>query len=557
MPEQDYAPLLSTQPPEGLIPWLQRKGLLDLEYLIYQTGWYYEPLEGRKKKAVKVTCTHCRRSVFAARVEAGCCRQGYTRAPFGFLHPTEGRGLVSGDDCLCPECGAKVHVKHISDMSPNWTAREVYPMTVTRVGDKLALLGWCVRKWFEKDGASGITIWPYEAYVVERRSIVRLNGYTKFMSQVRLSGQWEQRKKYEDRWGEADLVYPWDRRILEGSTAENSKLDRYLRDAKRSKPYPVTYLRLWLAHPQAENLVMQGAGRLLTGLIQAERGYDHCGRAVPKLEGVNWKERSPARMLGMDREEFRRCVAERWDRETLRFWQGELAKGRRLTVEELALAGSIAYYNCERLERDEGLDYLKTARYLGRQRERDKRCDMSILWDYWRMAREEGEDLAVADVRFPPRLMRAHDRLVQARQRRREETARAEREARAQLFARRYEELSAYAWERDGILIRPVRDEAELRREGAGLKHCVATYAGSHARGETAIFLIRRKKEPEKPWYTLELDEKKPAVRQNRGKCNCARTEEIEAFEAAWLEHIRGLAAGKKKGKKKKEVHAA
>ena len=88
-------------------------------------------------------------------------------------------------------------------------------------------------------------------------------------------------------------------------------------------------------------------------------------------------------------------------------------------------------------------------------------------------------------------------------------------------------------------MIVPARDDHELYIEGKLLSHCVHRYSESHANGKTAIFFIRHSSEPERPYFTLELDENKIEVRQNRGKCNCARTKEVTEFEKVWLEHIR------------------
>ena len=103
----------------------------------------------------------------------------------------------------------------------------------------------------------------------------------------------------------------------------------------------------------------------------------------------------------------------------------------------------------------------------------------------------------------------------------------------------RYEELYKYTFEYDGISIRPPKTAAELREEGMKLNHCVFSYADSHAKGKTAILFIRRTDEPDKPYFTLELDEKKLTVKQNRGKGNCARTKEVIAFEEKWLGYIK------------------
>ena len=67
-------------------------------------------------------------------------------------------------------------------------------------------------------------------------------------------------------------------------------------------------------------------------------------------------------------------------------------------------------------------------------------------------------------------------------------------------------------------------------------------------RGQTAIFFLRREEDPDKPWYTLELDEKELTVKQNRGFQNCARTAEVEAFEKKWVAWLRAGAQRDKHG---------
>ena len=77
----------------------------------------------------------------------------------------------------------------------------------------------------------------------------------------------------------------------------------------------------------------------------------------------------------------------------------------------------------------------------------------------------------------------------------------------------------------------------------------MSTYGQRHAEGKTAIFFIRRKSRPNEPYYTLELDEKKRTVRQNRGLRNCPRTTEVQAFEDLWLSWVRAGAPRDERGK--------
>lgn len=83
----------------------------------------------------------------------------------------------------------------------------------------------------------------------------------------------------------------------------------------------------------------------------------------------------------------------------------------------------------------------------------------------------------------------------------------------------------------------------ELEEEGIVLDHCVGSYKSIHAAGKQPIFFVRRESEPDKPWFTLQFSLSNLTVVQNRGKCNCARTEEVKAFEEKFLEHARSVAA--------------
>ena len=113
-------------------------------------------------------------------------------------------------------------------------------------------------------------------------------------------------------------------------------------------------------------------------------------------------------------------------------------------------------------------------------------------------------------MKYPADLIDAHDRAETLM------AAKAE-DARAARFRVRRKALKKYAFAAHGLLIRPAASQRELTAEGDALHHCVGTYGKRHADGETAIFFIRRKSCPGKSYFTLELDEKKLAIRQNRG----------------------------------------
>lgn len=564
METRDYSNLLPLDPPEGAIEWMKQRGAFPKEYMIYRAEYYRDPLTEEKVKGVRVKCTVCGYDAIERYVPADCCGRGYAPAPFGFFNSAYKEDVISGRTTVCPECGAKLEARHIGAM-PSGILQEAWCMTVGRVEDRLALLGWLFRRRIDKEGQSEYWTLPYEAYVIEEKRIVRLMGYQKCLSSVSLFGRWEQRKQYLDVWGLAPRIYPWDPALLEGSTAENSKLDMYLAAAGDS-PFPVSYLRFWQKRPAVENLVMQGAGHLVATMIENEctRYSYQAPKGCPKLESINWKEKRPAQMLGLNKDEFRVCMEQKWTQDELEVYK-ELrsAEPVRLPADMTLIHkhGAHSVRNLLNHGKARGVHtVMRCLRYVDRQNERQGaggvKMNAGYLLDYWDMAKGLGENLRDTSVRFPKDLRRQHDRVNEERGRIQLEKKLQEREesirAREQTFKARAAQLEPFAWQAGEILIRPAADERELIREGEMLSHCVSRYADSVADGSTAIFFIRRAAEPETPWYTLELDEKHLAVRQNRGKKNCAKTPEIEAFEAAWLGWLREQrAAGKLKPQKK------
>lgn len=202
----------------------------------------------------------------------------------------------------------------------------------------------------------------------------------------------------------------------------------------------------------------------------------------------------------------------------------------------------------------------KSIRYLLRQCEvlaldvdeagADPVPDAQILADYWNMAEALGRDLADPSVKYPADLIAAHDRAAELMEQKAAEDM-------AALFRIRRRVLRKYVFASHGLIIRPAASQRELTAEGDALHHCVATYGKSHATGKTAIFFIRRTARPKEPFYTLELDEKKLEVRQNRGLRNRARTPEVEAFEQEWLAWVRAGAPKGRNGRPLEGRHGA
>ena len=106
-------------------------------------------------------------------------------------------------------------------------------------------------------------------------------------------------------------------------------------------------------------------------------------------------------------------------------------------------------------------------------------------------------------------------------------------------FRKKYKELlSDLYFEDESFIIRPAKGDAELLDEGTVLSHCVHSYSERYKRGDTVICVIREKKNPEKPFYTLELSPDFTQIIQCRGKCNRGTTPEVEAFKKKWFARL-------------------
>ena len=133
--------------------------------------------------------------------------------------------------------------------------------------------------------------------------------------------------------------------------------------------------------------------------------------------------------------------------------------------------------------------------------------------------------------------------------------AEKENQRTAQGIERAAKKWSGYAWQSDGLLIRPIGSYRELVTEGQKLKHCVANYAKSYAQGQCKLFCIRREAEPGEPYYTLELG-KDNALRQYRGYRNDVENNyqpqpQVKRFVEKWMKTV---VEPKKKHKSRKRI---
>ena len=377
---------------------------------------------------------------------------------------------------------------------------------------------------------------------------------------IQYTRAWRQPKGWRERWGQEGHIFGLTPELVAASCLPHCKLDVYMAERPGVRHYPVAWLRLCQAHPNAEAVLIHGLPRVLDDLLRERNREDLWEKNVkglPELPELDWSQTRPAQILGLTKDELRLGREQDWGMLYWDLYRRSKEAGEVLTGQDIVNA---FYLGDDHVGELVGRGPVsRSIRYLLHQcgqwedayepepEDEDPPPDAVIpdvqtLIDYWTMAGQLGWDLTDSQLRFPHNLMAAHDEVAA-------EVAKLAEAGRAQLFRLRRKQLARWSFAWGDMLIRPAASQKELTDEGNSLHHCVSRYGKDHAEGRTAIFFVRRRSKPKESYYTLELDERKLVVRQNRGLRNCPRTPEVLAFEELWLGWVRSGAHRDQRGK--------
>lgn len=138
-----------------------------------------------------------------------------------------------------------------------------------------------------------------------------------------------------------------------------------------------------------------------------------------------------------------------------------------------------------------------------------------MLYDTWRLSLGTNANIDIAQIRSYDELLRAHNTAMELQRIQYEERQRLyamkQEERHKELekkMAKLDEERAKMNYEEEEFLIRLPKNLSEIVNEGHTLHHCVGGYTDSHASGNTTIMFLRKKSEPDKPFYTIEVRNK-------------------------------------------------
>ena len=543
MDKEEIRQMLPEQPPEGLVEWTKAKhGRAELggEFCVYYSERMsigpnvaevleYNSLAPRRKEWGAVcTCTYCQEE-FITQKEPGMSAIRTVQGEDGWTYTLDIGESVDpymgievhreGDHLNCPLCGSEIRLIHTKNLRGG-RKKQLMVVTVQNVERYTSIIYWMVYRCIDEDGISEYGAYPADAYVLtETRSIVRythIERHGGFGVNTTPTSHWKLCSNNEDtidkaysdwesinnRKAGADIydVYP----DLEGTTGEKTALVEYLSaDGYR----PVAYLKWWRTQRNIENLCRQGQASMVAAIVSQSYRYSYSIKSEAE-KYLDLSKKKPHEMMRMSKADFR------WLRETgtqltpdsIYNWNRYQEGGGKLDLVEFTRYchefGTAGINSALQLMRQYGdADIDKIYRYMKKNDLHPR--ETGILLDTRNCTKKLYGRTLTSEELWPKHLHETHDRMTQMWA---EENNRRRKEELLHGFQKVIDQYGHLEWTDGDLCVILPRSSADLVNEGKVLRHCVGGYSEPHVQGRSVIFFIRRRRRPERSYYTLAIN---------------------------------------------------
>lgn len=515
--DEDYR-LCPEALPEGLIDYIRREVLPEDRVIIYKRG------------NVNGICTVCGTQVHA-----------------------RGRRFTQSAYATCPNCGARVIC--VLEDGCAFAANYIENIVAVQKGTDGETVFF--RQWLlHRDNSAR---WEHiEDFLQETvRYAIRGNKTAKWQKQGK-EFYYMRTERYEldewTRWQDNRIYdgsyffYPTGiEEALSGTAMQYADLEGYLEERGHNKN-PIYFLEYHARYPVIEFLWKAGYRNIVHNRIF---GMDRENRNAILWERKKLKEcfKFPLRILKlMPPEEWSlndiQRVNDLWEKYGGKVTDTEIRLVLQSKVDIQLWSRATTYANAGRI-----LKYIKNQTDKRKEKNPDKRSisqnDTAQAYrDYLQECEQLHLDLHDKEILFPKDLTAAHNRTM-------EQVKFEKNKADQEKFQKAVEKLEKFAWGEGEFFIRPAREQMELTAEGKALHHCVGGYIRDMAEEKTAIFFLRKANEPDKPFYTLELQKKRVIQCRTEHNASYDRNPDVKNFVDMWMEKV------VKKGGKKKAKEAA
>jgi hypothetical protein len=166
------------------------------------------------------------------------------------------------------------------------------------------------------------------------------------------------------------------------------------------------------------------------------------------------------------------------------------------------------------------------------------KANRAMMWrdfqDYRRQCHKLGHDLTNEGIMFPKDLHESHQRATEEiAEIQRIENEKKMHEKNAAIMKDFETAVKKYLKNQiidGGLIFRICQTPQELTAEGNALHHCVGGYADRVAAKTCLIFFIRAANQPDKPYYTLEVNPRTNNIVQLRGFSNRMPPDGVQRF---------------------------
>lgn len=415
-----------------------------------------------------------------------------------------------GKRCICPNCGQQSTLAAMGKFSnySSLTSRERAVQLSVSGNWLLIQAGWITRTFDHEDLGGYLDFEPFRRYALAPgRRVMWSRQTVSWFGGHHPDGPWEReasiREPFQPRPYEREAAYiPLGFDALARSSLRWCQYDRWFDDTYgcyvggldfEDEPFRIAYLMQYLAEytrrPQMEFLVKLGHFDILKDLILNKKPHGNL---------LNWDAKTPPAFFRMTKQEYRVFAAAGLGINDLKSFRQARKPGVGLgEFLQARAACALELNNVLRRCTESGVGLSKAVRYLISQGDAE---EMARYWrDYLDAAKKLDYDLSRPDVVMPKDLLTRHDEAVAAIKTLEDKQA-------EKAYISRFRRLTEqFTFQLDGLCVRVPQSIREIVSEGTTLRHCVAGYAERHMRGKVTILFLRKLKNPEAPYVTMEL----------------------------------------------------
>ena len=337
---------------------------------------------------------------------------------------------------------------------------------------------------------------------------------------------------------------------MKGTIFQYTAMQEY--EQKVYRINPIEYLERYSQTPQIEMLVKMGLIGIVKDLVKCRYGTvkDETGCTLDTF-------------LGIRKDRVHQLIEKQGDKKLLEVMQMESRMEVRWTDEQVAairelglMRGQIetatAYMSLQqllnRIKKYAGCEYGTECHNA---EERLKHMAVTYL-DYLSMRHALGYDMTNTVYLYPKDLQAAHTKMLRESTQKEVDKRLTEVAEKFGNIRGQYRKLrNRYFYEDEKYIIRPARSAEEIVMEGRILHHCVGGdhYLQKHDTGSSYILMLRKQKDKDNPYITVEIDAENDRIRQWYGEHDRKPDEKvIQNWLDEYVKKLRNhtLAAGQK-----------